>query len=101
MFWTVVAPELVLGWSLRQWYAARKIADMYNTRNRELYLPLSMKELGTIFEVQEQKASHGKWAAITGILRSWYSGRADSKQQTTGIHHSDIDVCTTYMTKAT
>jgi len=39
MFWTVVAPELVLLWSLKQWYAAREIANMYNTRNRELDLP--------------------------------------------------------------
>jgi hypothetical protein len=100
MFWTVVAPELILGWSLRQWYAARKIANMYNTRNRELDLPLCMKKLGIIFEVQEQKASHGKWAAITGKLRSWYRGRADSKQQSTGNHHSEIDVCTMYTTKA-
>ena len=96
MFWTVVAPELVLGWSLRQWYAARKIANMYNTRNCELDLPFCCIERSFVktvfFEVQEQKASHGKWAAITGKLRSWYRGRADPKQQTTGTHQYMYDV---------
>lgn len=57
-----------------------------------------MKELGMIFEVPEQKESYGKWAAITGTLGSWYRGRVDSKQETSGIHHSEIDM---YVTKAT
>lgn len=30
MFWTLVAPEAVLTWALRQWFAAQAIADTYN-----------------------------------------------------------------------
>jgi len=30
MFWTTVAPELILAWAVRQWFAAREIRDIYN-----------------------------------------------------------------------
>lgn len=30
MFWTIVAPELVLAWAVRQWFAAREIRNIYN-----------------------------------------------------------------------
>jgi len=30
MFWTIVAPELVLACAVRQWFAAQEIADTYN-----------------------------------------------------------------------
>ena len=30
MFWALVAPELVLAWSAKQWYVAGKIAKTYN-----------------------------------------------------------------------
>jgi hypothetical protein len=30
MFWTIVAPELVLAWAVRQWFAAKEIRDIYN-----------------------------------------------------------------------
>ena len=32
MFWTVVAPELVLAWAVRQWFAAKEVRDIYNER---------------------------------------------------------------------
>jgi len=35
MFWTIVAPELILVWSFRQWKAAREIAEIYNEQNSE------------------------------------------------------------------
>lgn len=35
MFWTIVAPELVLAWAVRQWFAARKIRDIYNQHRGE------------------------------------------------------------------
>jgi len=31
MFWTIVAPELVLAWAVRQWFAAREIKNIYNS----------------------------------------------------------------------
>ena len=30
MFWTVVTPELVLAWAVRQWFAAKEVRDIYN-----------------------------------------------------------------------
>src|SRR6266508_1097156 len=30
MFWTVIAPELVLAWAVRQWFAAWEIRDTVN-----------------------------------------------------------------------
>jgi hypothetical protein len=30
VFWTIVAPELVLAWAVRQWFAAREIRNIYN-----------------------------------------------------------------------
>ena len=32
MFWMVVAPELVLAWAVRQFFAAKDIRDTYNER---------------------------------------------------------------------
>jgi len=31
MFWTIVVPELVLAWAVRQWYGARMIANKYKS----------------------------------------------------------------------
>jgi len=30
MIWTIIAPELVLAWAVRQWFAAREIRDAVN-----------------------------------------------------------------------
>jgi hypothetical protein len=30
MFWMIIAPELVLAWAVRQFFAAREIRDEYN-----------------------------------------------------------------------
>jgi hypothetical protein len=32
MFWMIIAPELVLAWAVRQFFAAREIRDAYNER---------------------------------------------------------------------
>ena len=29
MIWTIIAPELVLAWAVRQWFAARTVADRF------------------------------------------------------------------------
>ena|SRR6266545_4631314 len=39
MFWTVVAPELVLAWAVRQWFAAKEIRDIYNERKGRKHSP--------------------------------------------------------------
>jgi hypothetical protein len=33
MFWMIIAPELVLAWAVRQFFAAREIRDEYNRRH--------------------------------------------------------------------
>ena len=33
MFWTIISPELVLAWAVRQWFAAREVRDCYNKVN--------------------------------------------------------------------
>ena len=30
MVWTVIAPELVLAWAVRQWFAAWEVRDLVN-----------------------------------------------------------------------
>ena len=30
MFWTIIAPELIFGWAVRQWFAAWEIRDTVN-----------------------------------------------------------------------
>ena len=37
MFWMIIAPELVLAWAVRQFFAARKIRDIYNERHPGAY----------------------------------------------------------------
>ena len=32
MFWMIIAPELVLAWAVRQFFAAKEIRDEYNSR---------------------------------------------------------------------
>ena len=32
MFWTIVAPEILLAWALRQWFAAMTIRNLYNEK---------------------------------------------------------------------
>jgi hypothetical protein len=41
MFWTIVVPELVLAWALRQWYGAKMIADKY----KGVYPSLTMEDV--------------------------------------------------------
>jgi hypothetical protein len=33
MFWMIIAPELVLAWAVRQFFAAREIRDEYNSKH--------------------------------------------------------------------
>jgi len=30
MFWALIAPELILAWAVKQWFAAAKVASFYN-----------------------------------------------------------------------
>ena len=61
MFWTVIAPELILAWAVRQWFAAREIRDIYN-RYRGVYINAAISSLP-------------KFWYIYFILGSWASKR--------------------------
>lgn len=43
MFWTIVAPELVLAWAVRQWFSATEVRDIYNKFKGEEALTLETK----------------------------------------------------------
>jgi len=49
MFWSLVVLELILLWSVRQWYAAGNFPDIYNKRNGEYSVPPSIDVLSLIF----------------------------------------------------
>jgi len=39
MFWSIIAPELILAWAVRQWFAAREVRDSYNRVYGECHIP--------------------------------------------------------------
>jgi len=43
MFWMIVAPELVLAWAVRQFFAAKKIRDAYNNSREGKYGQLRLR----------------------------------------------------------
>ena len=40
MFWTIIAPELILAWAVRQWYGAWEIKDTVNGSEESLFAGL-------------------------------------------------------------
>ena len=42
MFWAVVAPEVVVAWAVRQWFAAGDIADIYNEHKGHFLFSMCM-----------------------------------------------------------
>src|SRR6266498_2298247 len=40
MFWTIVAPELILAWAVRQWYAAKEVRNIYNEHKGMIHILL-------------------------------------------------------------
>jgi len=44
MFWMIVAPEFVLAWAVRQFFAAREIRDTYNERHPGEYGTVKRRE---------------------------------------------------------
>jgi len=61
MFWTIVAPELVLGWAVRQWFAAREIRDFYNRHPSWLtFRTLQADQIWTM--------EHGHFLGMGGLI---------------------------------
>jgi len=59
MFWTVIAPELILAWAVRQWFAAWEIRDTVNgTREGDFLYSMHRIE------------SNNRKGLLTGLLRA-------------------------------
>jgi len=43
MAWTIIAPELVLAWAVRQWFGARLVAKRYKRRHFIIFVYESEK----------------------------------------------------------
>lgn len=39
-FWTMIMPELIFTWAVKQWLAAREIAKIYKGRRYMVYVPI-------------------------------------------------------------
>jgi len=44
--WTIIAPELILAWAVRQWFAARKIRDTVNGIPEGIFLKMICRQIG-------------------------------------------------------
>ena len=62
MFWMVVAPELVLAWAVRQFFAAKDMRDAYNN-SREGEKSLLRLEFAHMvnFEQAYRLGANGRW----------------------------------------
>ena len=68
MFWMVVAPELVLAWAVRQFFAAKDIRDAYNNsrEGKSAKSLLRRKVAHTVnFEQEFQPGNNGYWRMVT------------------------------------
>jgi len=67
MFWMVVAPELVLAWAVRQFFAAKEIRDAYNNSREGNcgQLLLKSRSLMRGFEQECRSGGNGHWPMAT------------------------------------
>ena len=68
MFWMIIAPELVLAWAVRQFFAAREIRDTYNGRHSGAYHPISGgTDLTKVYQIiQNGKNGHCNMDTCSG-----------------------------------
>ena len=71
MFWMVVAPELVLAWAVRQFFAAKEIRDAYNSSREgkcgQLLLEVKIAH-AVNFEQEDQSGANGHWHMATYLV---------------------------------
>ncbi len=60
MIWTLVAPEILPAWALRQQLAAKTVKNVYNNGKGGLLLPLRMNVLAKQSQVMKRKDGSGK-----------------------------------------
>ena len=71
MFWMVVAPELVLAWAVRQFFAAKDIRDAYNNSREGEWSPLRLTLLVRLISNRNSSAEPvdiGTWPL------TWHGG---------------------------
>lgn len=83
VFWALIAPELVLAWSAKQWFVAGSIADMYNDKKGGIKNPLIMQPALTPTHLEGMK-TEGTWNMISSAMKDFLRGKEGSK--TNGIH---------------
>jgi len=68
MFWMIVAPELVLAWAVRQFFAAKEIRDAYNNSREgkcgQLLLEVKVAHAAG-FEQECRSGASGHWPMAT------------------------------------
>ena len=60
MFWTIVAPELVLAWAVRQWFAGKEVRDVYNKRKGREHSPRD--DVNTEENCRMEMLDEGTWS---------------------------------------
>ena len=66
MYWMVIAPELVLAWAVRQFFAAKDIRDAYNNSRVGEKSPLRLEACHTTnFEQECRPGTNGRWHMAT------------------------------------
>jgi len=58
MIWTIIAPELVLAWAVRQWFAAKEIRDTVN---------------GTSEGALEANDDQGLFTGLVMTVKEWFA----------------------------
>ena len=71
MFWMIVAPELVLAWAVRQFFAAKAIRDAYNHSREgkcgQLLLEVKIAHVAN-FEQEYRSGANGHWHMATYLV---------------------------------
>lgn len=83
MFWALVAPELVLVWSAKQWFVAGKIADFYNAKKGEINITnTSLKAQIFLRGMRTQGLGEG----ISSYVKNTFRGKEDAETQGICVH---------------
>ncbi len=76
MFWTIIAPELVLAWAVRQWFAAWEIRDTVNgTHEGELLVAF----ICSLWDANNEKLA-GFLREMSMTIRRWFGNRTESSK---------------------
>jgi len=75
MFWAVVAPEVVVAWAVRQWFAAGEIADIYNEYKGHSLFSMCASPAHRDIVQDLHPLDTGFWAYLWLLIKNWTLGR--------------------------